>query len=109
MKYLKKFNESINSEIQKDLIEICYDITDDGKFEVILSEKDEEGYIEIRKHNYVSFDFNEIKEVCLRIKDYLGDNYEGFSDTGFEYKDLTDNLEIKNIHIVYIDYKYETS
>ena len=78
MKYLKNYKiyESI-SDMEQDIKEICYDITDYGGFEIDMV-RDVPGrkYLQIFKPKYVDFDFDEVKEVCLMVKNYLGDKYK---------------------------------
>ena len=102
MKYLKKFNES--KEIRQDITEICYDITDYGKFMIGFQYNSRYDYIYIVQPiaDIVAYDglfkFDDIKEVCLRIKEYLGDNYLSFQyrKNNNEDKDaiLNENTEI---------------
>lgn len=96
MKYLKRYNESVNDK--ETLEELCYDLTDYGKFKIdirpIFLRKDElVKYFGIDNENvnYIfgalsenqredsnglgSFTYNEVKDILHRIKDYLGDKF----------------------------------
>ena len=73
-------------DIKQDITEICYDITDYGEFEIGFHCRENLIHqIFIRAHSRFycdgpkPFNFNEIKEVCLRIKDYIGNKYAEFS------------------------------
>ncbi len=73
MKHLKKYNE--NSDISKsDLQDICLELEDNG-FEVEFKYRYGLNHIKISKNNK-SFKYDEVKEVMLRLKEYLGDLYE---------------------------------
>ena len=113
MKHLRKFNESLENDIRQDITEICYDITDDQGFNIRFFDKFGQKYISIGKAPYVYFNFNEVKEVCLRIKDYLGDKYESCEyqsrSTSFGRIDLTDDLISPRIALRVIYINYETS
>ena len=95
MRYLKsylKLSESRieeMSDIDRDLTEICYELTD-GRFHINISsvsvsyyggvENEKILFICLEDHSdYDGFSFDEVKEVVLRIIDYLGDKYIGCS------------------------------
>ena len=122
MKYLKKFNESL-STVEQDIVEICYDITDYDGF-IVGFNKGSEKDLFIRRAGEPTdppiFNFNEIKEVCLRLKDYLGDRYDRFTYRDFDASnnhklignhklhkiDLNEDTEITEpINIIWINYK----
>ena len=88
MKYLKKFNETINIE---DLRDICLELEDINiRCSFIPSWNRRDGLIisicgkvidgkKVDDYNYVYF--SEIKDTLLRIKDYLGDKFIRFKYT----------------------------
>jgi hypothetical protein len=102
MRYLKsylKLSESRieeMSDIYRDLTEICYELTD-GRFKIKIYDNNELTYIKVKGENpylvddkilficledYMDFDgfsFDEVKEVVLRVIDYLGSRYKGCS------------------------------
>jgi hypothetical protein len=93
MRYLKsylKLSESRieeMSDIDRDLTEICYELTD-GRFHININWTLNYGGVENGKilficledyRDYDGFSFDEVKEVVLRIIDYLGDKYIGCS------------------------------
>ena len=104
MKYLKTYQifESLSTEdVRKDLTEICYELTD-GRFGIkIYDDSDFPGWGHIPGTGmnpprverddkilciYLSndieskgFSFDEVREVVLRVVDYLGDRYKGCS------------------------------
>ncbi len=78
MKYLKKFNESIES-ITDTVMDICIDIQDSG---FIITPPHEGGFpsksIVIQKRNMGAsgdeiFSYIEVKETVDRLKEFLGD------------------------------------
>jgi hypothetical protein len=99
MRYIKKYQifESLSTEdIREDLTEICYELTD-GRFAIKIYDNNELTYIKVKGENpflvddkilfiglsnYMDFDgfsFDEVKEVVLRVIDYLGSRYKGCS------------------------------
>jgi len=84
MKYLKKFNEASNIEDIKDiLLEIEDDHYDifiyDHKH--LVSDRHGSSTISISSHNhYDKLNWDDIKDCCLRLKDYLGDNFIKFEN-----------------------------
>jgi hypothetical protein len=93
MRYLKsylKLSESRieeMSDIDRDLTDICYELTD-GRFRININWTLNYGGVENGKilficledyRDYDGFSFDEVKEVVLRIIDYLGDKYIGCS------------------------------
>lgn len=90
MKHIIKYNlfESlIHKDVDTDDIkDICLDITDNGKFTAFVnsttSYKGPRNYIYISLSDptdYDGFTFGEVKEVLLRLKDFLGIHYGGCS------------------------------
>ena len=100
MRYLKRFNESVDDTIN-DITEICYELTD-GRFDIkIYDDSEFSGWGNIpgsgmnQPHiergdkilcinlsdyrDYDGFSFDEVREVILRVVDYLGDRYKGCS------------------------------
>ena len=104
MRYLKTYKifESLSTEdVREDLTEICYELTD-GRFAVkIYGDNEFTGWgvipgsgmnvpalvdgdkiLFITLSNYMDYDgfsFDEVREVILRLIDYLGDRYKGCS------------------------------
>ena len=130
MKHLKKYNESVANEenIRQDIREICYDITDyngymignfnkyivDPKIYIDPSYKDIKKFtrVSIMKPGFVIYKFDDVKEVCLRIKDYLGDKYINFcywsnGGSGISFATLNDNIELDTITQASINFTTE--
>ena len=103
MRHLKTYKifESNDINVRKDLTEICYELTD-GRFGIkIYDDSDFPGWGHIPGTGmnpprverddkilciYLSndieskgFSFDEVREVVLRVVDYLGDRYKGCS------------------------------
>jgi hypothetical protein len=104
MKHIKSYQifESLSTEdIREDLTEICYELTD-GRFAIkIYDDSDFPGWGHIPGsgmnvprverddkilciylsdyRDYDGFSFDEVREVILRMVDYLGDRYKGCS------------------------------
>lgn len=117
MKYLKLYESFSLDKTDEDIIEICYDITDDDLFTVDICfsteneiNRDIVAFLSIRKHDYTSFDFNIIKETVLRIIDYLGDRFIEFvyRNKYYEYLEIPidENDDIGIITGVDIEYRY---
>ena len=102
MRYLKTFESLSVDTLREDLTEICYELTDDGRFGIkIYDDSDFPGWghipgsgmnvprverddkilcIYLSNHmDYDGFSFDEVREVILRVIDYLGDRYKGCS------------------------------
>jgi len=128
MKHLKRFNESANEE---DIKDILLELEDDGFYfyntkdpllnyvendciniviKKVSNEPHDGGYFGENKVFY----WSDIKDVCLRLKDYLGDNFVDFgyaTDYSSYYRrreeniPLDENTEIdgylNNIYITY--------
>ena len=107
MKHIKPFNESIeedlSSSIRQDLIEICYDITDIGKFNVytgIISAAKRDSrlkgklYLSIFKYNRCEYYLSELKDVIIRASDYLDDKL--FSINYLDSKNEIHTLNMDN-------------
>ena len=100
MKYLKKYKifESVDTTTTEDITEICYELTD-GRFRIkIYGDNEFTGWgvipgsvmnvpalvdgdkiLFIGLSNYMDYDgfsFDEVREVILRLVDYLGDRYK---------------------------------
>jgi hypothetical protein len=104
MKHIKSYQifESLSTEdVREDLTEICYELTD-GRFGIkIYDDSDFPGWGHIPGsgmnvprvergdkilciylsdyRDYDGFSFDEVREVILRMVDYLGDRYKGCS------------------------------
>ena len=121
MKYIKTFENYVNVGIDADIEEICYDITDSDGFSIDISTNSETSnyrflcikkYVEHEEgYEDADFDdlggeefyFNEIKEVCLRIKDYLGEKFIDICDDrnrSFDV-DVDDNRLVDSVNITY--------
>ncbi len=78
MKHLKKYNESIEEKKSfEDIRDICLELEDDG-FDIFYAGFYTTGAtcaIRIAKPSE-KFLYTEVKEVLLRLKDYLGSNYD---------------------------------
>ena len=89
MKHLKSYQifESISVDtLREELIEICYELTDGG-FRIKISDSndlpnlnlpsdDKVLFIGLENRDYQGFSFDEVKDVVLRVIDYLGDRYK---------------------------------
>jgi hypothetical protein len=103
MRHLKTYKifESNDINVREDLTEICYELTD-GRFYIkIYDDSEFSGWGNIpgsgmnQPHiergdkilcinlsdyrDYDGFSFDEVREVILRVVDYLGDRYKGCS------------------------------
>jgi hypothetical protein len=101
MKHLKSYQifESSTEDVREDLTDICYELTD-GRFGIkIYDDSDFPGWGHIPGSGmnlphverddkilciylsdyYDGFPFNEVRDVVLRVVDYLGDRYKGCS------------------------------
>ena len=135
MRYLKKYKifESVDT-LREDLTEICYDLTDDGRFDIKIYDNNELTYLTLPSgekpylvgdkilfiglSNYINkglkhdgFSFDEVREVILRLIDYLGDRYKGCSVLSvgeYERSDINKSeiieyncIDILNLTIIY--------
>jgi hypothetical protein len=77
MKYLKKF-ESLY--IEQDITDICQDLKDDDSVRILFIDTNKnQKCVIIRTTDWEScLEWSYIKDICLRIKDYLDDNYLDF-------------------------------
>jgi hypothetical protein len=108
MRYLKSYQifESSTEDVREDLTEICYELTD-GRFGIkIYDDSDFPGWghipgsgmniphverddkilciylsndINLVSAYHKGFSFDEVRDVVLRVVDYLGDRYKGCS------------------------------
>ena len=123
MNYIKSYKlfESISKkqEIESDIKDICYDITDDGRFSIKFGDIINKAYnthdyyvaITLSDHrNYDGFDYSEVQECIKRIMTYLGDRYlacsvlevgEGSRRSLMEFLEV--NGQVNNIYIKYTD------
>ena len=72
MKYLKlyKIFENISKQ---DIREICYELTDDQKFDIQINDN----FIIIQRSNrFKNFELKDIEDVIFRLIDYLGTEYK---------------------------------
>lgn len=130
MKHLRKFNESSVDTTKQDITEICYDLTD-GRFDVKvyddfpgwgrisgmgvidisnsafhLTKEDKIVIISLSDYrDYNGFSFNEVREVVLRLIDYLGDRYKGCSALSVG-EHLRSNINKKEIDSHYLNMDY---
>ena len=86
MRYLKTFESLSVDTLREELIEICYELTDGG-FRIKISDSndlhnlnlpsdDKVLFIGLENRDYHGFSFDEVKDVVLRVIDYLGDRYK---------------------------------
>ena len=84
--YLKTFESLSVDTLREELIEICYELTDGG-FRIKISDSndlpnlnlpsdDKVLFIGLENRDYQGFSFDEVKDVVLRVLDYLGDRYK---------------------------------
>ena len=103
MRHIKSYRifESNDINVREDLTEICYELTD-GRFDIKIYDGPEfpgwgnipgsgmnQPHIERGDkilcinlsdyRDYDGFSFDEVREVILRVVDYLGDRYKGCS------------------------------
>ncbi len=69
MKYLKKYNENVEKKSLEDVKDILIELEDD-EFEIIWYEN-EYRFVIIKNGGFI---YDDIKEVILRLKDYLFPN-----------------------------------
>lgn len=100
MKYLKTFESLSVDTSREDLTEICYELTDDRFGIKIYDDSDFPGWghipgsgmnvprverddkilcIYLSDRSHTGFSFSEVRDVVLRVLDYLGDRYKGCS------------------------------
>ncbi len=73
MKYLRKYNESVEDKSFQDIKDICLELEDDGYIvSYILTSVGL--WIRIKNKKNIIYGEN-IQETLLRLKDYLGNNY----------------------------------
>ena len=86
MRYLKTFESLSVDTSREELIEICYELTDGG-FRIKISDSNDLPnlnlpsvykvlFIGLENRDYQGFSFDEVKDVVLRVLDYLGDRYK---------------------------------
>ena len=86
MRYLKTFESLSVDTLKEELIEICYELTDGG-FRIKISDSNDLPnlnlpsvykvlFIGLENRDYQGFSFDEVKDVVLRVLDYLGDRYK---------------------------------
>ena len=84
--YLKTFESLSVDTLREELIEICYELTDGG-FRIKISDSNDLPnlnlpsvykvlFIGLENRDYQGFSFDEVKDVVLRVLDYLGDRYK---------------------------------
>ena len=114
--------ESSTDDVIKDIKEICYDLTDYNKFEISI-DKTFEGDYDYALSIYSTIDsflLEEVEEVLLRVKNYLGiGRYIGCSAIkvnnyfGIGLKNVSDTDKLRLINIKFSIYnwhsKYESS
>ncbi len=78
---LKKYNESTENEISiEDIRDICQELEDEGFNVKIITKYSTSAYVSIM-NDKKEFYYNDVKEVVLRLKDYLDDNLSGITVT----------------------------
>lgn len=127
--FKKKVNIPVN--LKQDIREICYDITDDGKFDIKFNTIKPSGgfnsaYYDNRSlkernliiisptiHKKDEFNFTDVKEVVLRIIDYLGSKFSqlyihdglfGWDNTLYDIKDVENLENVNDVRQIYIRY-----
>jgi len=77
------FYQGIPSLNIDDIRDICLDITDSGRFTTSVNKSNDTNYyILINLSNVIDYDgfsFDEVKDVVLRLKNFLGNKYGGCS------------------------------
>jgi len=71
-----KLFESSRSEIIEEIKQICFDLTDFGKFEVSISTLSDNFltiHIKSNDSTFKGFPFSEVEDVIIRLHSYLGD------------------------------------
>ena len=103
MRYLKKFNESKDVDVIRD---ICLELKDMGisvnfnrnsfsEYQIFI------GYWNDEKMML----WKDVKDSILRLKDYLGDDikkiyFADYYDEDIKFKDVTDNTKFSHIDII---------
>ncbi len=72
MKHLRKYNESKEDISIEDIKDICQELEDEG-FSVRIIPGIDLIYINICLLSHLYFQYKDVKETVLRLKDYLGD------------------------------------
>ena len=119
MNNIKRYNnyikESVESETFQDICEICYDLTDYGKFKIdikrVTSDEDYTIIILARKGANNGILLKDVIEYVERIKNYLGKRYKdssGYNSTTGEWirlKKILNNNRFNTIQISFNMYK----
>ncbi len=102
MKHLRKFNENVEKISMDDIHDICQELEDEG-FEIDITSYIQYNTILIQKD--VAFKYSEVKEVLLRLREYLGSSWRnmyvrcsryvpitlGFTDKDFDLCEPTED------------------
>lgn len=123
MKYIKLYeafilnnnssfdDEDIDDEVEKTLRDICLELEDLG-YNIIINV--EVGINSLVINNGLGFDsptmdWEDIKEYLLRVKDYLGNKYIGFScftlKSYWDVTELNEKTQLKYLKSVAIEYR----
>jgi hypothetical protein len=116
MKYLKTY-ESLSSEedIKQTITDICLELLDENYIRLAFGERNRYAFLRT-KDPEKWLNWEDLKDTCLRIKDYLGDSFIQFkwrehpitrkdSDNLYNYTNLTERTNIdKPIWSVAIEY-----
>ncbi len=83
MMHIRKYNESIDTVILTDVKDICQELEDDGfyTYTAQINFKKPSFYVEIIKNIRVDeyFQYKDVKETVLRLRDYLDSNLKSIS------------------------------
>lgn len=134
MRHLKTYRvfESNENDVSGDIADICYDLTDD-KFDIKIydnfpgwgripgagmnppvDEGDKILFVTLSDHrDYNGFSFDEVREVVLRLIDYLGDRYKGcsvlsvgeYERSNINKKEIVEHNWLGNLTNLIIKYK----
>jgi hypothetical protein len=80
MKHIKTFESHIENEMTEDIKDICLELEDKGLIVSLISEWDYK-YILVTKGCELpvimreEFDYEDVREVMDRLKDYIGDRF----------------------------------
>jgi hypothetical protein len=76
LKSYKLFESTESDDVRRDIEEICYDITDSGRFQVRnLGQYSRYAFILISLTDHMDYDgflLSEVEDTLMRIKSYLG-------------------------------------
>lgn len=116
MKYLKTYESlSLEEDIKQTITDICLELLDENYIRLAFGERNRYAFLRTKDPDKW-LNWEDIKDTCLRIKDYLGDSFIQFkwrehpitrkdSDNLYNYTNLTEKTHIdRPIWAVAIEY-----